>query len=266
MKGIEKQEVFNSKPLFMAIEQGIGEVVFAHWHSHYEIIEVIEGAPTVTVGDNSYKANIGDIFFVNSGLCHEVSSDAFAKIRAVVMQANEVSDNFYTTMLLANNNSAHLTDTANLRTILDCLFDEYNQNKAFSQDAMHAYLRLAEIHIMRNYNVLKSDKPAYINLCKQAIQFMHKHYGDKIELEDIALSVNLSKYHFSRIFKEITHCSPMQYLTLLRIRSAIELMQNTNYNMTEISHTCGFSTPNYFNTAFKSFTNLTPKKYKSQLN
>ncbi len=266
MKGFEKEEVFNSKPLFMAVVQGADEVVFAHWHSHYEIIEVTEGMPTVNVGNNSYKAKPGDIYFVNSGLCHEVSSGKFAKIRAVVMRANEVSDNFYTTMLLAGKSSAQLKDTANLLTILDYLFDEYNQSNVFSRDAMRAYLRLAEIYIMRNYNVLKSDKPAYINLCKQAIQFMHTHYSDKIELEDIAVSVNLSKYRFSHIFKKITDCSPMRYLTLLRIRSAIELMQNTSCNMTEISYACGFSTPNYFNTAFKGFMGLTPNKYKAQLN
>lgn len=265
MKGIEKEETFNSKPVFMAIEEGTGDVVFAHWHSHYEIIEIREGSPIVTVGDSIYHAKKGDIYFVNSGVYHHVYSDEYAKIRATVMQATDVSDNFYTTMLLADNTRAKPEDIAHLSCLLDCLFDEYNSDNAFLREAMYSYLRLAEIHIMRNYNVLKSDNPSYIRLCRQAIQFMHRNFSERLELEDIAQSVNLSKYHFARIFKKITGRSPMQYLTMLRIRSSIELMQSTSCNMTEISHMCGFSTPNYFNAAFKNAVNITPNKYKAQL-
>lgn len=93
---------------------------------------------------------------------------------------------------------------------------------------------------------------------------MQKNIQEKLSLDRIANSANLSKYHFSRIFKETSGCSPMQYLAMLRIRLSIELMQNTDYNMTEISEACGFSAPNYFNKAFKDYVKTTPYQYKTQ--
>lgn len=58
--------------------------------------------------------------------------------------------------------------------------------------------------------------------------------------------------------------SPMEYLQEYRLQKAIELLEDTNWNITEIAELTGFSTVSYFITFFKSKTGDTPLRYRQK--
>ncbi|MGG3693378.1 helix-turn-helix domain-containing protein [Heyndrickxia ginsengihumi] len=97
---------------------------------------------------------------------------------------------------------------------------------------------------------------------KRAIQFIESRYNQNITLVDIASHVQLSPYHFSRIFKKHMNESPYQYLINYRINYAKKLLYNTNLTIKEIAFACGYNSVSHFVTTFKQHSNLSPKQFR----
>ena len=98
----------------------------------------------------------------------------------------------------------------------------------------------------------------------QAKIFFAEHFADDIRPEAMAQRLNLSYTSFRRYFKEYTGFAPSQYIHELRIRHAKALLTNTRFSIKEIAFACGFNNPEYFFTAFKSKTRLTPLEYRKK--
>lgn len=78
---------------------------------------------------------------------------------------------------------------------------------------------------------------------------------------DYARMCNLSKYHFLRTFKKHKGMTPHQYMVKITINKAIELLSDTNLNISEISQILGFEDQLYFSRFFKKETGFSPKNY-----
>ena len=70
--------------------------------------------------------------------------------------------------------------------------------------------------------------------------------------------------YFCRIFKAITHQSPMEYVIFYRIEQAANLLSTTDLPITEIAMECGFNDCSYFIRKFKNLKHTTPYKYRSK--
>lgn len=96
----------------------------------------------------------------------------------------------------------------------------------------------------------------------QAIAYIENHFNTEINLTELAQYVNLTAFHFSRVFKKYTGYSPYEYVLNFRINHAKQLLQNTNLSIKKISLTSGFNSDTHFITTFKKHTNLTPKQFR----
>ena len=75
----------------------------------------------------------------------------------------------------------------------------------------------------------------------------------------------MNPQYFCRFFKQATHMTPMQYLQYYRVERALNEMQLTDKNVTEIALDAGFSAPEYFTRVFKKQKGIAPGQYLSQL-
>ena len=111
--------------------------------------------------------------------------------------------------------------------------------------------------------ILAAKEPVSMDPCvAEAINYIQEHYMEEISVEDIAEKASLSKYHFSRIFRDQTGCSPHQYLISFRIRKARELIMETKLSIENIGLQCGFSSSSHFIRAFKKEMDFTPASYR----
>jgi AraC-like DNA-binding protein len=97
----------------------------------------------------------------------------------------------------------------------------------------------------------------------QAKLFIDKNYADKIDLKDISDEAYFSKFHFTRLFKEIYGKTPHQYLTTVRIEKATQLLQ-TNKSVSEVSFLVGFDSLTSFSGLFKRIVGVPPTIYLMQ--
>jgi len=101
---------------------------------------------------------------------------------------------------------------------------------------------------------------------EEAILYMNSHYGDNIQIGEIADHVSLSRFYFSRLFRKETGRSPNEYLADIRINAAKEMLTERIHSITEISELCGFTNTSHFTRFFREKTGQTPAAFRSSFN
>lgn len=107
---------------------------------------------------------------------------------------------------------------------------------------------------------LKTKSLHYLTI-KEAIVFIDNHFLDQPSLEEIALHVNLSKFHFSRIFKEYVGVSPMKFLQAITLEYAKKQLEASK-SLLESTYESGLSSVSRLHELFVNFTGVTPAQYK----
>ena len=102
----------------------------------------------------------------------------------------------------------------------------------------------------------------YLEAINRSIEFIESNATKDISLEDISAYSYLSKYHFHRIFKSIIGDTTKDYLTRLRLEKSALLIKNSDKAIGEIAYECGYSSPDPFTRAFKSYFSTTPSQFK----
>lgn len=98
--------------------------------------------------------------------------------------------------------------------------------------------------------------------CHMAKQYIESNYPDKITLDTLADTCNLTKYYLSHKFSELYGKSPIAYLTEVRIAAAKDLLKTTNHSIEEIASATGFSSRSYFAQTFQKICHMSPQQYQ----
>lgn len=99
---------------------------------------------------------------------------------------------------------------------------------------------------------------------RKVLRYVDAHYDEDITLEEAAGIMSLSPQYFSRIFKEQSGSTFVDYLTNVRMRKAKEWLVYSSDTVQEICFKVGYKDPNYFARVFKKTVGVTPKQYKAQ--
>lgn len=100
-----------------------------------------------------------------------------------------------------------------------------------------------------------------IDSIRLAIAYIREHFGEDLTREDIAARVYMSSAHFGRLFKQETGVSFLDYLTDIRMRNAL-LLLNTNMKVQDIGKMVGYPSKNRFFINFRNYTSYTPTEYR----
>src|SRR5215475_2480583 len=97
---------------------------------------------------------------------------------------------------------------------------------------------------------------------ESAISRMWESYGEPLSLSDIAKSAFLSRFHFSRVFRDATGVSPGRFLSAVRIYQAKRLLASTSLSVTEISLEVGYNSLGSFTNRFTESVGASPTRFR----
>jgi AraC family transcriptional regulator len=97
---------------------------------------------------------------------------------------------------------------------------------------------------------------------RRVVEFIEEHLAEEISLAALAKLVDLSLYHFARVFRQSFGAPPHRYHLARRIDRARSLLQRPELSVTQVGIQVGFRETSSFARAFRKFTGLTPTEYR----
>lgn len=94
--------------------------------------------------------------------------------------------------------------------------------------------------------------------------YIRQHYAEEISLQRIAVRMNMSEAHFSRLFRKHTGISFIDYITHLRMEQAKRLLSRPDVRIYEVSVAVGYQDARYFSQLFRKYTGETPTEFKKE--
>lgn len=147
------------------------------------------------------------------------------------------------------------------------MINELQMCKENYAEMLVMYLRQIFIMLQRYFsNSLKTDNTHVIEEIDKATLYFNEHYSEDISIDEYAQNNHVSVSWFIRNFKHCTGSTPMQYILSKRIYNAEILLQDSTYNITEISEIVGYDNPLYFSRIFKKVKGLSPSEYRKSIN
>jgi AraC-like DNA-binding protein len=97
---------------------------------------------------------------------------------------------------------------------------------------------------------------------ENAIARIWEGYSEPLSLADIARSAFLSRFHFSRVFRDAIGVSPGRFLSAVRIYQAKRLLASTSLSVTEISLAVGYNSLGSFTNRFTESVGTSPTRFR----
>lgn len=250
---------------FIVIAAGHFEVGDKHYtkrekKNFYEIIYTVSGRGIVNIDGKIIEClpntvllidcNISHIFSVKKGECWEYKHIHF----------------------IANGISKNVAEKA--------MFDISYDNGAINDSFVEIFKKLHHINIDTHY-LLSHDISSiltnlismqteffYANpqeeLVKRAADYIHKHYMEKISINQLAKDGFISPYHFIRLFKKYYGVPPYNYLVEYRLKKAQYFFMQQK-SVKEVARACGFSSTNSLSRAFEKHFGVYPSEYREAI-
>ena len=100
---------------------------------------------------------------------------------------------------------------------------------------------------------------------KSVLDYIELHYSEAILIADLASLCYFSEYHFMRFFKKHMSMTCVEYINNLRLEKAVELFEQGETSILEVSLSVGFRNLSYFHRAFKKKYHMTPLSFIKEL-
>lgn len=127
-------------------------------------------------------------------------------------------------------------------------------------------LFLKETNYVKNKKKIdRYDFPFYdkSNVVKIILEYFDNNYMKNISLDDMSKNMYISSVYISKVFKEKTGESPINYLINLRLEKAKDLLISTESPVKTIAQAVGYSDAYYFSKLFKKYYGNSPCKFRA---
>lgn len=249
-----------------------------HWHTAMEVILPIENSYEVITGSASYTVMPGELLVLSTCESHELHAPQNGKRLIYQFDLTPIR---------------HLKDYSLIQPLIrDCLlisksthpqiYDEVYRlflqmkEEYFNADRfreMSIQSKLLEFFVLLGKNhqdsiehlsgARVSKQREYVQKFNLILEYIDAHYMDNLTLDDIAGISGFSKYHFTRLFRRYTASTFYDYLNLKRTKEVQRLLVESDFPVTEIALSSGFTSITTFNRIFRKYTGCTPTEYRA---
>ncbi|WP_289090704.1 AraC family transcriptional regulator [uncultured Bacteroides sp.] len=107
------------------------------------------------------------------------------------------------------------------------------------------------------------DYRIYEPAVNKAIDYILENLREQLDLKSVANAVNISPFHFHRIFLRVKNETIFTFIQRTRIEKAKQLiLLREDLFLHEIAYECGFSSQSLFIKVFRKYYKMTPYQYK----
>ncbi len=254
-------------------------LTYYHSHSILEIAYILSGRGQYLVDGVTYEVSQGDLLVCNPGVMHQsiITNPADPTLEFVA----GLSDIHFLDMepnhIQTPNGSPVISLSNELkREISRCCYEIIDEN--MSTQPGRYYLVQAQmmkmlILIYRSITEKPRDEIVGVTfesysknyVVQKIIQYLKANYSQHISLDQIAQNMYLSPVYISKIFKEKTGDSPINYLIQIRLGKAKEMLEENRGSIRMIAAQVGYDDVYHFSKLFKKHYGVSPLFYRKSV-
>lgn len=228
----------------------------------YLLIYVKSGNGIVKSNGKTYYAKENDVILLNCNKPHIYFTNTGWDIDWFHFDGN-VSMEYYDLITMHSGCVITLYESKIIPQTLKNIINLFKLKKQISEPIISCHIQrmLTELLI-----ISRNLKDKYINKLDPvtcAMEYVDANFKEKLSVKSISNLVNLSLYHFSRLFKKETGYSPYEYILKTRIDNAKVLLKKTSISIKEVAFTTGFNSESSFVTSFHKNVKMTPCEFRN---
>ncbi|MHB8130663.1 MAG: AraC family transcriptional regulator [Mobilitalea sp.] len=257
-------------------------MVSKHFHNEYEIYYLVSGERYYFIEKQTYYVKKGSLVFIDRNQIHKtVGTSTTYHDRILLLIPGEAMepifrlyDNIDIATIFAKNSGVIELNESGQRYVESILFGmikelkEKHTSYEFVMKSKIAELLIFALRIKNGENTTMQSETRQTEKYKkinEIAEYISHNYQRSISLADISQDFYISKCYLSRIFKEITGFTVNEYINIVRIKKAQQLLENTKYSITQIAELIGYDSITYFEKVFKKYIELSPLKYRTKI-
>ena len=226
----------------------------------FELIDTVSGHGIINVDDQTIDCTANTILLINCSIPH-----SFRVKRGETWEYKHIH---FTADGAAKNVAEHakLTLVNDLDTInpyFDQVLIALHHISADTHFLLSNYISAILTEIIK-YQFKSSFTDPQEELVKRAVDYIHNHYMEKINIKQMAEDEFISPYHFIRLFKKYHGVPPYNYLMDYRLKKARYFFMQGKF-VKEVAKECGFSSTNSFSRAFQKRYGMVPSEYRENV-
>lgn len=245
---------------------------FWHWHSEMELLICLKGSMRMEFEDRVFTLSAGDALIIPACCAHSSSRLCEDQWRAAfIFGYSLLSKQFASIQDVCLYIPAGDPKYRALQPPLDALKEIFSQDATVTEENEwhirgNLFLLCQTLRTMEESHTLSVEqrfRAQRLETIYTVLEYVRKHYREKITVEQMATLAGYSKTYFCRQFKNITGTSFYRYLTCYRISVACMLMEEHHNSMSHIAQSTGFASLPLFSRAFKEITGMTPSQFQN---
>ena len=247
-----------------------------HFHNHLEIGYCYRGSGRLLIGGKEHRYGAGSFTVIPENIRHTTESDPghidkweflFVDINSFV--ENELRDlrippQEILRIICGYGTMKTMTHHSRMGSLVRLMLEECRTAGPHHAEAVKGYLRAFVVEALRlaEEREMTHSASRYDRYIGKAVRYIEEHFRENLKIEDLAAICGLSESHFRRIFEDVTNMRPVEYLNLVRIDKACQLILREEIPMMDAGMRVGYQTVTSFNRNFKRVTGYTPLKWK----
>ncbi len=247
----------------------------SHWHKEWELIRVRRGCMSFRVDEQTFRAQTGDIVLLYDSTLHGGEPEEGCEYECFLFDLHGL---FRTSEIIKKHirpfyrlerlplvlypAGQYPTVAAAADRILSGCADGYWDELTLLGGLCDLFAQLLRHGL---YTIGKPPSPArsqQFSSIKAVLDFVEQEYASPITLSDLAARAGMSPNYFCRVFRQITHQTPIEYVLSYRVEQAAILLSTSDLPITAVSLNCGFNDYSYFIRVFRRLKGVTPRQYR----
>lgn len=255
----------NTKLLYISMSKYEGDWnSIPHIHHFTELFYVVSGKGNFCLKNETYPISSNDLIIVPSNTEHTERSYNASPLEYIVLGIEGIT--FMDTETSGSRILYNYTEKKELLNLLDLMLKEVQKKPPGYHLVCQNLLDVLLIQIIRRQKLV----PATISStkmnreCGQIKQYLDSNYADNISLDTLAAMAHMNKYYLVHAFTKYAGLSPISYLNAKRLETSKKLLTSTDFSISQIAASVGFSSQSYFSQVFRKEMDMTPNEYRKK--
>ena len=211
----------------------------------------------------------GDLVLVSPGIAHYFMVGAqrgcsITQLEYKISLPEDVNGPFH--FMCGRDASIQLNECYSIESVMENVCRYYREHK--SEDYANAQIEFsfAQIYLEMAYALKQNEKKENSELSNRQgnlLRYINQNYDVKLNIEQLAEQFGISSRSIRKYFETSLGMSCTEYITMLRMEKAKEMLWNTRKNITDIAVEVGYSSSQYFSNVFGAYTGMSPGRFRN---